>query len=136
METYTTVNAILSFVGGAHVSFIASWDVWNHGVRNIELHGARSSIRVPDPDTFGGFVEISSNKRLLNVHNPADLEDLGRLREMWTVKDTSDRIFGRINYPFERPTYANYRSLGLAKWRTPLTKGARIDAPASLPCMP
>jgi predicted dehydrogenase len=123
VETYTTVNAILTFVGGAHVSFIASWDVWNHGVRNIELHGARSSIRVPDPDTFGGSVEISSNKRLLNVHNPHDLEDLGRLHEMWTVKDTTDRIFGRTNYPFERPSYANYRSLGLAEMANAIKEG-------------
>src|ERR1700740_1557533 len=30
--TFTTVNAILTFACGANVSFIASWDVWRHGV--------------------------------------------------------------------------------------------------------
>jgi predicted dehydrogenase len=115
VETYTTVHAILTFTSGAVVSFIASWDVWNHGVRNIELHGALASIRVPDPDTFGGAVEVSNNKRLLNVHNAADLEELSRLHERWTLTDSGDRIFGTTNYPFDRPSYANYRSVGLAE---------------------
>jgi hypothetical protein len=53
--TFTTVNAILTFVSGANVSFLASWDVWRRGVRPIELHGTLASIRVPDPDTFGSL---------------------------------------------------------------------------------
>ena len=68
--TFTTLNTILTFSSGAIVSFLASWDVWRHGVRPIELHGTLASVRVPDPDTFGGDVELSANDRLLNIHDP------------------------------------------------------------------
>ena len=70
--TFTTLNAILTFFSGANVSFLASWDVWRHGVRPIELHGTLASIRVPDPDTFGGDVELSANNRLLNIHDASE----------------------------------------------------------------
>ena len=38
-------------------------------MRPIELHGTLASIRVPNPDTFGGDVELSANNRLLNIHD-------------------------------------------------------------------
>lgn len=41
------------------ISFIASRGAWRRGVRPIELHGTLASLRVPDPDTFGGDVELS-----------------------------------------------------------------------------
>src|SRR6201997_5023486 len=71
--TFTTLNSILTFSSGATVSFLASWDVWRHGVRPIELHGTLASIRVPDPDTFGGDGELSANNRLLNIHDPSSV---------------------------------------------------------------
>ena len=120
--TFTTVNAILTFASRANVSFIASWDVWRHGVRPIELHGTLASIRVPDPDTFGGDVQLSANKRLLNIHDAKDVALLGTQID-WLIHKTGGKTFGGINYPIGNPVIANYRSLGLAEMANAIVEG-------------
>jgi hypothetical protein len=53
-------------------------------------------MRLPDPDTFGGTVSLSS------------------LGQPWTDYDTENDLFGAINYPVENPRIANYRMLAVA----------------------
>jgi predicted dehydrogenase len=120
--TFTTLNAILTFFSGANVSFLASWDVWRHGVRPIELHGTVASIRVPDPDTFGGDVELSANQGLLNIH---DAENVARISTQvdWLTYKTGQKAFGGINYPLGNPVIANYRALGLAEMANGIVEG-------------
>jgi predicted dehydrogenase len=120
--TFTTLNAILTFFGGANVSFLASWDVWRHGVRPIELHGTLASIRVPDPDTFGGDVEVSAENVLQNIHDAANVALAGRQVE-WLIDETGGKTFGGINYPAGNPVIANYRSLGLAEMANAIVEG-------------
>ena len=81
VETLTSVQALLEFHYGAQVTFLASWDVWKHGVQPIELHGEKASLRVPDPNWFGGDVEMAKE------------------RAEWTTIPTSDRAFGKPNWP-------------------------------------
>lgn len=125
VEVFTTVHSILRFRSGADVTFIASWDVWNHSLVPIELHGSVASIRVPDPDTFGGVVEVSGNRRPLNVHDPRDAEELATFRQNWLRTEATEHRFGQINYPFEKPNMANYRGLGLAD----MARGILEDRP-------
>jgi len=73
-----------------------------------------ASIRVPDPDTFGGDVELSANNRLLNIHDAKDVALVGTQVE-WLIHKTGGKTFGGINYPLGNPVIANYRSLGLAE---------------------
>jgi predicted dehydrogenase len=120
--TFTTLNTILTFAEGAIISFLASWDVWRHGVRPIELHGTLASIRIPDPDTFGGDVEISANNRLLNIHDPNSVA-LGSDQVDWLIDKTDEKPFGGINYPLGNPVVANYRSLGLAEMANAIVEG-------------
>jgi len=120
--TFTTLNAILSFFSGATISFLASWDVWRHGVRPIELHGTLASIRVPDPDTFGGDVELSANNRLLNIHDAENVALEGTQVD-WLIHPTNEKIFGGINYPLGNPVIANYRSIGLAEMANAIVEG-------------
>jgi predicted dehydrogenase len=122
VDTFTTLNAILTFYSGANVSFLASWDVWRHGVRPIELHGTLASIRVPDPDTFGGDVELSANHRLLNIHDPRNVALVGTQVD-WLIHKTGEKTFGGINYPGGNPVIANYRSLGLAEMANAIVEG-------------
>lgn len=122
VDTFTTVNAVLSFESGANISFIASWDVWRHGMLPFELHGTGASLRVPDPDTFGGAVEISSNDPQLNMHDP-DQAGLRGQRVDWRIIPTQDLVFGGINYPFGNPVMANYRGLGLAEMACAIAEG-------------
>ncbi|KGF70122.1 oxidoreductase [Hoeflea sp. BAL378] len=58
VETPTTVHAILEFANGAIVTLGASWDVKTHGHRPMELYGTEASLIVPDPNFFGGKVEL------------------------------------------------------------------------------
>jgi predicted dehydrogenase len=101
VETPTTLMALLRFVGGADITFAMSWDVWRHGHPPIELYGTEGSLRVPDPNFFGGVVEITERG--------GD----------WQVLDSSDRPYGKPNWrspawPASAPDRANYRCLGVA----------------------
>jgi predicted dehydrogenase len=96
VETLTSVQGLLDFASGAQVTFLASWDVWRHSVPPIELHGETGSLRVPDPNWFGGDPKIA------------------RGREDWQDIETQGRTFGVANWPRDKPIRANYRGLGLA----------------------
>jgi len=58
VETPTNIHALLQFANGATVTLGASWDVWAHRHANMELYGADGSLFVPDPNFFGGEVEV------------------------------------------------------------------------------
>lgn len=58
VEVNTHVAGILEFVSGAIVTMVMSFDVWRHSNHCIELHGTEGSLRVPDPNCFGGVVEL------------------------------------------------------------------------------
>ncbi|ALN75397.1 MULTISPECIES: Gfo/Idh/MocA family protein [unclassified Aureimonas] len=105
VEVPTTVHAVLSFESGAQVTLLASWDVWKHAHLPIELHGETASLRVPDPNFFGGRIERAED------------------RDDWRPSDTSERFFGRVNYPLAKPLYANYRGLGLAEMARAIESG-------------
>jgi predicted dehydrogenase len=94
--TPTSVMSLLEFECGATVTFGASWDVFRHSNHPIELHGTRGSLRLPDPDTFGGIVAHSDGG------------------SAWAETDTAGLPYGAPNWPVDLPDRANYRMLGLA----------------------
>ncbi len=96
VETPTTCLAMLEFASGALLTFVATWDVWRHTHPPIELYGTEGSLRVPDPNFYGGVVEVS---------------DRGG---DWVRQDSQSMPLGRANWPAEAPTRANYRALGVA----------------------
>lgn len=51
-------SGILTFHSGAVVTMTISFDVLRHGHSPIELYGTEGSLKVPDPNTFGGPVEL------------------------------------------------------------------------------
>lgn len=55
--TPSHVAAVLDFEAGAVVTLTTSFDVWDH-VNRIELYGTEGSLRLPDPNTFGGPVSL------------------------------------------------------------------------------
>ncbi|MBI1418835.1 MAG: gfo/Idh/MocA family oxidoreductase [Limimaricola sp.] len=60
VETPTNIHAILEFANGAIVTLGASWDVWANRHPNMELYGSEGSLYVPDPNFFGGAVELAA----------------------------------------------------------------------------
>lgn len=97
VDTLTTVNALLSFVQGAEIALLTSWDVWNHSLPPIELHGSQASLRLPDPDLFGGVLQMA------------------RGRGAFVPIDTADEPFGQPNGRERDPQAADYRGLGVAE---------------------
>ncbi len=112
--TPTSVLSLLEFACGATVTFGASWDVFRHSNHPIELHGTKGSLRLPDPDNFGGVVALS---------------DMGGA---WVETDTSSRPFGSANWPVDEPDRANYRMLGLADLARAVTEGRAPRASGDL----
>ena len=94
--TPTSIFSVLEFESNAVISFGTSWDVYRHSNHYIEIHGTTGSMRLPDPDTFGGTVSVSS------------------LGQPWTDYPTENDLFGKINFPFSKPTIANYRMIAVA----------------------
>jgi predicted dehydrogenase len=96
VETPTTCLSMLEFAAGAQLTFVATWDVWKHSHPPIELYGTEGSLRVPDPNFYGGIVETS------------------KLGGDWTKHSSEAMPLGAPNWPAEAPRHANYRSLGVA----------------------
>jgi predicted dehydrogenase len=110
VETPTTIMGMVHFASGADVNIFMSWDVWKHGHPAIELYGTEGTLRVPDPNFFGGSLQYS------------------RGRDEWITVDASDRAFGRPNYrsamwAATQPSQANYRCLGIAELAASVTRG-------------
>lgn len=58
VETPTHVSGTLAFANGAIVTVVMSFDVPRHRHSCIELYGTEGSMVVPDPNGFGGTVQL------------------------------------------------------------------------------
>ena len=58
VEIPTHVSGVLEFHSGASVTVVMSFDVCAHGHSPIELYGTFGSLKVPDPNTFGGAPQL------------------------------------------------------------------------------
>ncbi len=114
VNTPTTAMALVEFVSGTVATIAMSWDIFRHSNQPLELHGTEGSLRLPDPDTFGGSVAISERG------NP------------WREIATDQSIHGRLNWPYNAPDRANYRMLGVADLAQSLRNGAKPRASGDL----
>ncbi|MGD9507888.1 MAG: Gfo/Idh/MocA family protein [Geminicoccaceae bacterium] len=112
--TPTSVLSLLEFACGAIVTFGASWDVFRHSNHPIELHGTGGSLRLPDPDNFGGVVAASDGGAA------------------WEETDTSTMLHGAANWPVDAPDRANYRMLGLTDLARAVIEGRAPRASGDL----
>ena len=101
VNTPTNIHALLEFVNGATVTLGASWDVWANRHGPMELYGEEASLFVPDPNFFGGTVEIAG-------------------------PDKEIKPLAAWDHPFGIPNeddLANYRCAGLADMATAIADG-------------
>ena len=112
--TPTNILSLLEFRSGATVTFGASWDVFRHSNHPIELHGTEGSLRLPDPDTFGGTVSLSARG--------ADWKDFA----------SESELYGARNWPYAAPNRANYRMLGVADLARSLSQKRKPRASGDL----
>ncbi len=113
VKTPTNIHALLEFHNGATINLSTSWDVWHHKRKHFELYGTEGTLYVPDPNFFGGTVEIGGKDGSLTALEP------------W------DHPFGVPNQEHpDRGPLANYRTAGLADMVAALVEGR--DARCSL----
>jgi hypothetical protein len=105
---------MLEFAGGTQMMFGATWDVWKHGHHPIELYGTEGSIRVPDPNFYGGVVEVSKRG--------GD----------WVGHSAEKMPLGVPNWPADAPRHANYRALGVAEMAMAIRSGKPHHASGAL----
>ncbi|MEZ4608628.1 MAG: Gfo/Idh/MocA family oxidoreductase [Deinococcales bacterium] len=60
VETPTHITSLLEFHEGLHASLTTSFDVQGSKCSNIEIYGSEASITVPDPNTFGGVIQLKA----------------------------------------------------------------------------
>ena len=60
VEVATHVAGTLAFVSGAIVTTVMSFDVARHRHRPIEIYGTTGAMSVPDPNWFGGTIEMAT----------------------------------------------------------------------------
>jgi len=58
VEVPTHVAGIMDFASGAVGTIITSFDVQCHGLPRIEVYGSKGTLIVPDPNGFGGKVQL------------------------------------------------------------------------------
>lgn len=112
VRTPTNIHALLEFHSGATVNLSTSWDVWHHKRNHFELYGTEGSLYVPDPNFFGGPLEVAGRDGVLTAVEP------------W------DHPFGKINQHHNGRDLANWRTAGLADMVAALREGR--DARCSL----
>jgi predicted dehydrogenase len=112
VKTPTNIHALLEFHSGATISLSTSWDVWHHKRNHFELYGTEGTLYVPDPNFFGGTVEVGNRD--------------GNLTEL----EPWDHPFGVNNQNHNGRDLANYRTAGLADMVAALQGGR--DARCSL----
>jgi predicted dehydrogenase len=112
VKTPTNIHALLEFHSGATINLSTSWDVWHHKRNHFELYGTEGTLYVPDPNFFGGTVEVGGRDGSLTELPP------------W------DHPFGVANQNHNGRDLANYRTAGLADMVAALQGGR--DARCSL----
>lgn len=100
VETPTTIHALLDFAYGATITLGASWDVWANGHHNMELYGEDGTLYLPDPNFFGGELQLTRGA------DPVE-----------TLPDWEHPL-GVPNQEHDSGMMANYRGIGLADMAT------------------
>lgn len=62
VDVPTHVTGLMDFANGAIGTIITSFDVWSHTLPWLEIYGTEGSLRLPDPNTFGGPVYVKRGR--------------------------------------------------------------------------
>jgi predicted dehydrogenase len=63
VKTPTHLSGLLEFGDEVVVTMNMSFDVWQHSLPLLEIYGTEGTLQCPDPNTFGGEVQVWTAKR-------------------------------------------------------------------------
>ena len=104
VEISTSVMFDIEFQNETIIQGFISFDVQNHARNHMELYGTKGSLVVPDPNMFGGPVELSYE-----------------LGSKWKKFSVENKYLGKTNIinhsgrSNESPKQSNYRGIGLSE---------------------
>jgi len=104
VEIPTHYVGVLDFHSSAVAAINMSFDVWSHTLPIIEIYGTEGTLRVPDPNTFGGLVEVrrSDEKEWRQVpltHSDKVERSIGVADLAWAVRhQRPHRASGELAY--------------------------------------
>jgi len=101
VDTPTNIHALLQFENGATITMSNSWDVWAHRHANMEIYGIEGSLFVPDPNYFGGKLEMAGQD--------GEIKEVTQWDHPFSIANDGDD--------------ANYRTAGLADMADSIQKG-------------
>ena len=58
VEVPTNIATVVDFANGAVGTVLMTFDVWQAGLPRMEIYGSEGTLRLPDPNFFGGAVEL------------------------------------------------------------------------------
>src|SRR5690606_14229467 len=113
VDVPTHVAGVLDFESGAIATIITSFDICATRLPIIEIYGADATLAVPDPNDFGGPVQI---RRFPSAPHPAtDWEDVplvSELSENWRGLGLADMCAAIRDEQCEEPRAAGHRANG------------------------
>jgi predicted dehydrogenase len=93
VETPTHLCGELEFSQGAVCTVTMSFDVWAHHLPRLEIYGTEGSLSCPDPNTFGGEVEVWTTKS--NAWTKVPLTHSDQIGRGVGIADMSDALQAR-----------------------------------------
>lgn len=140
VNTNTHLTGAIEFVNGTVVTMIMSFDMWRHSLPCIEIYGTEGSMTVPDPNGFGGAVNVAtpgSNWDQVPLAFPENARTIGVIDMACAIRaDRPHRVSGALAFhvletmlAFEKSSQTNEHvqiqstverpaafSLGLEEW--------------------
>jgi predicted dehydrogenase len=104
VEIPTHYAGVFDFHSGPVAALNMSFDVWSHNLPIIEIYGTEGSLRVPDPNTFGGIVEVrrSEDKEWRQIpltHSDKVARGIGTADLAWGLRhNRPHRASGQLAY--------------------------------------
>jgi predicted dehydrogenase len=128
VNTPTHIAATLDFDSGAIGTLITSFDLYDTTHSHVIVYGTEGSLKLPDPNTFGGRIEIlqpaefAAKRDPLSVgRTPDDKQDPNAVeRPRWT------------EMPLTRPYTNNSRGLGVSDLARAIREGGPARASGDL----
>ena len=118
VEIPTYISGVVDFACGAVGTVITTFDVMAHGLPFVEVYGTEGSLRVPDPNCFGGVVEIFRPEGFEVKPNSGDKKIIGA--SQWFSVEWRDKY------------QENARGIGLADMAYALRTGRKHRASGEL----
>jgi predicted dehydrogenase len=136
-DVSTHYAGVLEFHSGATVTATISFDVCRHSHSPIELYGTEGSLKVPDPNTFAGPVEIftsvSGEWRTQTLSHPyaSNMRGIGAADMAYAILGKrKHRACGELAYHALEVMHAFEKS---SNTRKHVTITSRPDRPPQLP---